>query len=93
MTVKEWLENTQFDDILVLSNYGYDTAFVGVTTDGHAVYDYDKMVEWLMKKEGWSYEDSVEWIEYNTIRSLPYFEGKVPIIMYPCDEEITDSED
>ncbi len=93
MTVKEWLEDTQFEDILILRNYGYDTAFVGVTTDGYAVYDYNKMVEWLMKKEGWSYEDSVEWIEYNTIRSLPYFEGKAPIIIYPCDEEITDSED
>ena len=40
------------------------------------------MVEELIKDEGFSYEDAVEWIEYNTIRSLPYSQEPRPIIMY-----------
>ena len=47
-----------------------------------------KMVEELMQDEEWSYEDAVEWIDYNTIRSLPYMEseGKVPIIIYEFEK-------
>lgn len=40
------------------------------------------MVEELIKDEGFSYEDAVGWIEYNTIRSLPYSREPRPIIMY-----------
>lgn len=35
-----------------------------------------------MRDEGWSYEDVIEWIDYNTIRSLPYAGPNGPIIMY-----------
>jgi hypothetical protein len=41
------------------------------------------MIEWLMNKYGWTMEESVEWIEYNTIRALPYFGDDAPIIVYP----------
>ena len=27
-------------------------------------------------------EDAIEWIEYNTIRSLPYAGENAPIVMY-----------
>ena len=60
----------------------YDNAIIGVTTDGRVVYDYDKMVEELIEDEEWSYEEAVEWIDYNTIRSLPYAGPSGPIIMY-----------
>ena len=58
------------------------SAIIGYTIDGRVVYDFNKMIEELMYDEGWNYEDSVEWIEYNTIRSLPYAGEKAPIIMY-----------
>jgi hypothetical protein len=71
------------EDAIVFGNMlSYDGSIVGVTTDGRVVYDYDKMVEELMQDEEWSYEDAVEWIEYNTIRSLPYAGENAPIIMY-----------
>jgi hypothetical protein len=41
------------------------------------------MVEWLCDEEGCTAEEAVEWIEYNTIRALPYFGDDAPIIMYP----------
>ena len=70
------------EDAIVFDNMSYDSSIVGVTTDGRVVYDYDKMIEELMQDEEWSYEDAVEWIDYNTIRSLPYAGDHAPIIMY-----------
>lgn len=70
------------EDALVFDNFAYDGAIIGCTIDGKVVYDFDKMVEELMSDENWSYEDAVEWIEFNTIRSLPYAGEKAPVIMY-----------
>ena len=44
------------------------------------------MIQWLMDTEQWSYEDAVEWIDYNTIRALPYMGEGAPIIMYPLEK-------
>lgn len=41
------------------------------------------MVAWLVATEGMSVVEAVEWIEYNTIRALPYAGAEAPIIMYP----------
>lgn len=58
----------------------YDEAIVGVTDEGLVVYDFDKMVEILVKRDGMEELEAIEFIEYNTIRSLPYFEN-APIVM------------
>ena len=75
-----------YEGVKYLYNFSYDTALVGVTDDNRAVYDYNKMVEWLIETEGFSYEEAVEWIDYNTIRALPYFGDGAPIIMYPLEQ-------
>lgn len=80
--VEEILSDNGYEDIKILTNYGYDTAFIGVTTDQRAVYDYDKMVEWLMDTEGMTREDAIGWIGYNTIRALPYLGEDAPIIIH-----------
>lgn len=67
---------------IVFDNMSYDGSIVGVTADDRVVYDYDKMVEELMDDEGWSYEEAAEWINYNTIGSLPCAGEQAPIIMY-----------
>lgn len=82
MTAREKLLDEGYEDVLLLENYSYDDAMIGVTEDNRAVYDYDLMVEWLRREENLSYEDAVEWIQYNTIRALPYFGEAAPIIMY-----------
>lgn len=71
------------EDAIFFDNMSYDGSIVGVTTDGRVVYDYDKMVEELIRDEEWSYEEAAEWIDYNTIRALPYAGENAPIIMYP----------
>ena len=70
------------EDAIVFDNMSYDGSIVGVTTDGRVVYDYDKMVEELMADEQCSYEEAADWIDYNTIRALPYAGENGPIIMY-----------
>lgn len=82
MTAAEKLREAGYEDVVILENYSYDDALVGVTEDGRAVYDFDKMVSWLMETEGFTQDEAVEWIEYNTIRALPYFGPDAPVIMY-----------
>ena len=45
------------------------------------------MVDWLIETQNFTQEESVEWIEYNTIRALSYVNGDTPIIMYPLIKE------
>lgn len=71
---------------MTLTNFSYDTALIGVTHDNRAVYDFNKMIDWLVETEKFTYEEAIEWVEYNTIRALPYFGENAPIIMYPLEE-------
>ena len=82
MSVAEYLENMGYEDVIVFDDYGIET-LIGVDSENRAVYDYDKMVEWIMKTDKCSYDDAVDWIEYNTIRSLPYVGNKAPIVVRP----------
>lgn len=83
MNAEERLLDAGYDGIKYLTNYSYDDALIGVTEDGRAVYDFEKMVDWLIDEVGITDDEAVEWIEYNTIRALPYMGSDAPIIMYP----------
>ena len=85
MNAKERLLDAGYDGVKFLVNEGYDDALIGVSEDGRAIYDFDKMVDWLIEKYGWSDIESIEWIEFNTLRALPYMGSDAPIIMYPID--------
>ncbi len=53
-------------------------AIVGYDSKTYAIcYDYDKLVEAMSKYNNWSTEESIEWIDYNTMRSLDYLDSKV----------------
>lgn len=87
MNAAERLIAAGHDDTLILENYSYDDALIGVTEDGRAVYDFSKMVDWLVDTEDMDLIEAIEWIEYNTIRALEYAGPKAPIIMYPLDAD------
>jgi hypothetical protein len=70
------------EDALVFDNASYDKSIIGVTLDGRVIYDFDLMVEEFAEENECSYIEAVEWIEYNTIRSLPYAGEKAPLIVY-----------
>lgn len=67
----------------------------GKRKDGYVVvYDYDKTAEALAKdymksnkdKDGYSiedaYTDAYEWLDFNTVRSLPYMGERAPKMVY-----------
>lgn len=85
MTAAEKLQAAGYDEVLIFDACSYDDALVGVTEDGRAVYDFEKMVRWLMEHDGMTEDAAVEWIECNTIRALPYAGDRAPIIMYPLE--------
>lgn len=71
-----------FEDVIILRDFSYDNALIGVSDDNRAVYDYGLMVEFLCVREGWSEDEAVEWIEFNVIRGLPHMGENPPIIMH-----------
>lgn len=82
MNVEERILDAGFEDVIILKDFSYDSALVGVSDDGRAIYDYDLMIEWLMEENGWSAEESIDWVCYNTMRAIPYMGEGAPIIMH-----------
>lgn len=83
MSAEERLLENGYEGIKYLTNYSYDDALIGVTSDDRAVYDYELMVEWLINSEDFTEEEARDWIDYNTLRALPYMGEGAPVILYP----------
>ena len=68
----------------------FDQSIVGITDDGRLVYDYEKMVNELAEEDGISYEEAQEFIDYNTMRSLPinHQDGQYTPIIIECTKEM-----
>jgi hypothetical protein len=77
-------------DAPVLDPEYLDEAIIGHDTndDGDIilVYGYTELVETYMKYEDWSEEDAIEWIDFNTVRALPYMGARAPIIRITSGE-------
>ena len=58
----------------------YADAIIGMTHDNRIIYDYNKMTEHLVRHDGMEYEEAMEFLDYNVIRTLPYMPN-APIIM------------
>lgn len=78
--IRDALCDMGHEEALLFDGPDYDEAIVGVTDEGQVVYDYDKMVQILVDRDGYEEMEAIEWIEYNTIRALPYFDNP-PIVM------------
>ena len=64
----------------------YMDALVGYTDEGCAVYNRNLMTECLMDEDETSFEEAEEWIEYNTMRTVPYMGEHKPVIMRMFDD-------
>ena len=74
------------EEAVLFENPEYDNAIIGEDTEGRAVYDFWKMVELLVQRDGMILEEAVEFIEYNAIRSLPYAGDMAPIVLMCGDD-------
>lgn len=75
------------EDALVFDNESYDNSIIGVSLDGCAIYSYEKMVVEFMIDNECSEADAMDFIDYNTIRSIPYAGSKAPMVVH-TDEDI-----
>ena len=57
MTSFDKLADYDISRIKLLTDFSYDDALIGVTEDSRAIYDYDKMVKWLIEEEGFEETD------------------------------------
>ena len=71
--------------VVLLDPPELDRAIVGFTVGGpaRAVYTYDGLVEALAKTmdSDDAESDAREWIDYNTIRGLPYMGEHAPVVV------------
>lgn len=87
MNGRELLVNLGMDQSMVFDGPSYDNAIIGYEHNTErVVYDYEAMAEDMMKQDGIEYEDAVEFIDYNTLRAVPYAGLSAPIVMYPIVE-------
>lgn len=68
----------------------YDFAIIGYLMDslgnGRIVYSYEMICDSLVREYGCSYDEAIDDVEYNTLRSLPYIrEVDRPIIIHTED--------
>ena len=86
--LKEALTTMGFEDSVVFDSPSYVDAVIGVSDTGQVCYSYEKMVECLMNEDNITYEDATEFIDYNTIRALPYSSsmGNRPIVIYSIED-------
>lgn len=81
-SLKEHLCDMGYEETIVFDNPSYVTAAVGVTDDGRVVYDYDLMVDYLVGTDNMEPDEAMEFIDYNTIRAIPYFGDNAPIVIH-----------
>ena len=77
-TDRDLLLDYGYDDIIIFDNPSYEGALIGVTWDNQAVYDYDLMIQSLMKEDNMTEEEAADFISYN---ASYHFGDEYPIIM------------
>lgn len=82
MNNREILCDMGYDESIVFENPDYDSAIIGISDDGRVIYDYDLMIAHLMDVDDMTEMDAADFIDYNTIRSIPYAGEYAPIVMY-----------
>lgn len=90
MDLEKLFMDGRFDNSIVFGEDGkeYFSAIIGYTEDNHIIYDYDLMAQNLTERyiedgvpEEEAYTDACEWIDYNTLRAIPYCHGIYPIVV------------
>ena len=89
-------ELTQLEGVPVLDPDGLDKAIIGARPnavgDFVIVYDYEMLVDAFVDEgvtqdeEIAAYEEAEEWVQYNTLRSLPYMGPRAPVVLLRVDD-------
>lgn len=80
---RDYLFNELALDCALFENPSYDNSIIGVTSTGKVVYDFDLMVEELSVDEKLTETDALDFVDYNTMRTLPYIDADIrPIVIH-----------
>ena len=71
MTWEEILEFDLFVSDEAIKFTGLDDCITGIDQRGFLIYSYEKIVEHFEKEDGMSYEEAVEYIDFNVIGIKP----------------------
>ena len=82
MAINEEIRNKLPEEALVFDNASYDNSIIGITFDDRAIYSFERMIQEYMSDNDCDEIEAIEWVEYNTIRALPYAGDKAPMIVY-----------
>ena len=80
--VESWIEEKELQPVSYFLDF--PDAIIGITTDNALVYSLKKMVESL-ENEGMNNEDAIEYLYYNTLRTLPYMPEVRPVVLDDID--------
>jgi len=73
------------EDVLLMD--GFDEAFIGysqrINEPVLAVYSWEKMVDVCIKRDGMTYDEATEYIEYNCIGA--WVGERTPVIVMPFE--------
>ena len=86
MGIREAIAESHGDDILFAD--GFDSAIIGVAIGndtGRVIYDCDKMVESFINENGCTYEEAIEFLEFNTF--CAYVGEHTPIYLWRESEQ------
>ena len=67
--------------VVILEDHAFDNSIIGITFDDRLVYCYELMMQELMNDWGWDELDAMDWLDYNTLRAIPYMGDKAPIVI------------
>mgnify|MGYP007038186207 CR=1 FL=1 len=85
VVTKDWLENGKDHSFYLIGDKDREAfypAIIGVAKDlSHVAYSYERLTQCFMQKEGWDWEEAMEWIDYNVVRALPYYGSRAPVIL------------
>ena len=84
--LKEYLLRQGYEKTTFFTNPDFIEAIIGVSLDGRVVYSYERMVDCLIIKDSLSPDDSIEFIDNNTIRTVPFMGDLSPIIVHSVSD-------
>lgn len=71
-----------YPEALLFDNPSYDNSIIGISHNGRIIYSFEKMIEELCKEDNIEQDEAIDFISYNTERTIPYAGENAPIIMY-----------
>lgn len=73
------------EEITIVFPDGYEDALIGHTLTGTKqtvpVYDYEKCIDILVGRDGMTYEEAIEYFDYNTVRACEYLGDECPVFI------------